>query len=200
MKKEAAALCSMIVLSLWGLPTQVAADGPYSSAVRLEAQGGGVIARHHHDYGERNHAVIWEEFDRRTDQFDPKNRFSRIRITKVGGENLYEGPCPPLNFLWVSPTGDYIVGLSEIRHSNPYQIVVFSRRGDLLVARDVDCHRDGIVGCTETVSKFVFWYESKKPLISVHPHGDWMVLVVDTPDEGYPFMLTFPDVMKTKKR
>jgi len=46
-------------------------------------------------------------------------------------------PSPALSYLWVSPDGRYIVGMSDIQIHNPYQLVVFDETGTIRLREHV---------------------------------------------------------------
>jgi hypothetical protein len=66
--------------------------------------------------------------------FRPENTFSTITAReKSGNKLLFSRPVPALSYLWISPDSRYIVGLSNIKLYNPYQLVIFDRAGNLLL-------------------------------------------------------------------
>jgi hypothetical protein len=79
---------------------------------------------------------------------------------------------PALTLIWLSPDERYIVGLSDIRHANLYQVVVYSITGDLLFRRSIRCEDTDIEGCSETITNHIYWFHEKDPGISLEEKGD----------------------------
>ena len=87
-------------------------------------------------------------------------------------ERIFCTAVPSLTFIWLSPDERYIVGLSDIKHANPFQVVAYSITGDLLFRRSIRCEDAGIEGCSESITNHVFWFHEKDPDISLLEKGD----------------------------
>lgn len=55
-----------------------------------------------------------------------------VELLDSGGKVLFHAPSPDLNYLWISPDSEYLVGLSSVKLNNPYQLMVWRRDGTLL--------------------------------------------------------------------
>jgi hypothetical protein len=95
---------------------------------------------------------------------------------------LFRVPVPALTYIWISPDSKYVVGLSNIKLWNPYQIVVYSRSGERLFAR-------GLVGANlpgeaESVTNSVIWYKEPVPKIEMTEDSSTVTLIVENPLGG----------------
>jgi hypothetical protein len=53
------------------------------------------------------------------------------------GQTLFRSPVPALTQLWISPDARFVLGLSNVKLWNPYQVVLFDRPGRLLLKRRI---------------------------------------------------------------
>lgn len=115
-------------------------DGaPYNEVARIWAESEELIALHYHDWTDwRALAPIFDDVGRRDRYFTDVNRLAYIELRdKKSGRKLWRRPCPAMTYLWISPDGHYIVGLSKVKISNPYQLVIFNIKGTLLLREHV---------------------------------------------------------------
>jgi len=63
------------------------------------------------------------------------NQQSKIALYKEGKVRIWARASPLLTHVWISDDSRYIVGLSNLKFVNPYQLVVFDREGNLLHAQ-----------------------------------------------------------------
>lgn len=67
------------------------------------------------------------------DPFGQANNYARIVCNDTkDGKTLFVAPTPALTALWISPDQRYVVGLSNIKLWNPYQLVVYRMDGVLV--------------------------------------------------------------------
>jgi len=95
-------------------------------------------AVHHHDWSEATKDKRWKMISGDQDPFRAENDYSTLEVTdRKTGQRLFRAPVPALTRLWISPDSRYILGLSEIKYLNPYQLVLFDREGHLLFRRRI---------------------------------------------------------------
>jgi hypothetical protein len=90
--------------------------------------------KHVHDYGpdtkEKRLALVLGSHSK---FFSKENDFSYVEYIDRTGKLLFRSPSPAFTKLWIDPYGgEFVVGLSNIRLDNPYQIVVWRRDGTLI--------------------------------------------------------------------
>ena len=128
----------MKLVSTLTLLLMLAARGdytPYRGASQIEASSGNYIVRHSHDWAAPPHSDVLNNPD---SPFLDSNSAAFVELwSKVPERRLWKRPSPALSKLWISPDGGYVVGLSSIAWSNPYQLVVYSRTGEVLHAEHV---------------------------------------------------------------
>ncbi|MBW2456431.1 MAG: hypothetical protein JRI68_18075 [Deltaproteobacteria bacterium] len=118
----------VVVVILVIAPPQVSADrGPYRKKVELTATAGDLFVRHKHDWSQvpTGSTVV--------DVFAPDNDYSYVEFYRQSGKRLVDRqPAPPLTHMWLAPDGSYLVGLSHVKRSNLYQLVVYRGSGHLV--------------------------------------------------------------------
>jgi hypothetical protein len=136
----------------------------YSKIVDLRAETGVVVAEHHHDWSRATQEARWKMDSTTKDPFTAENTYSYLRLLdRASGRELFKKPVPALTHLWISPDSRYVVGLSNVKLSNPYQLVVFSRSGRRILERSITAASWPTVG--ESVTNWVFWYKEPTPTI-----------------------------------
>lgn len=107
----------------------------YAGVVTVKTEAAGLVVTHHHDWSDRTR----ERRFRTTDHFAAdQNDFAWIDLKDAAtGVLLFRRSTPALTRLWIAPGGDFIVGLSDIKLWNPYQLVVFDRSGELVLKQHI---------------------------------------------------------------
>ncbi len=123
----------------------------YNSRVTIIGENSRFSAVHFHDWSSRTNEQRWAiSFNLKHHEqiFSPsKNGFAYLKLfDKVTGALVFRAPTPALTYLWISPDSKYVVGLSNIKLLNPYQIVVFTVGGKLLYKEHIS---DSMVAMTQ---------------------------------------------------
>ena len=146
----------------------------YHGSIHLSAEVGELRAEHGHDWSMAPHNARW-------DPFSAENSYLQLS-NKATGAVLFRVPVPALTYIWISPDPKYVVGLSKVKLGNPYQIVVYSRSGERLFARDlVDA---SLSGKSESVTNWIFWYKEPVPKIEIIENDSTVTLMVENPVGG----------------
>lgn len=127
------------------------------------------VITHYHDYSYRKENERRNIFSYGPNAIfsDSLNSYSYIlAISKTSGDTLFKKPCPPLTKIVVSKDEKYIIGLSEIKLNNPYELVIFDTTGNLLYKRNIG----GL--------KFELTEENLKQLIQLFPKS-FQLLMID---------------------
>jgi len=164
----------------------------YNKVVDLWAEVGTLRAEHHHDWSYVARDARWKMIFSTKNPFSADNDYSylRLRDNRTGAE-LLRRPVPALTHIWISPNSKYIVGISNVKLWNPYQLVVFSRSGNLLLERNMV----GVKwpGVWESVTNWINWYKEPVPQITVVEEGATATLSVEDP-RGILRQFQFPAV------
>jgi hypothetical protein len=111
----------------------------YGGSVSLEKVSDTLSVQHRHDWSNPLHVSSIKVVDRRS------------------GKELFTKPVPALTYLWISPDSRYIVGLSNIKYLNQYQLIVLSSDGQELLKQDL--RSTDWAQATESVSNWINWYK-----------------------------------------
>ncbi len=92
---------------------------PYARRVSISAEMGDLRVEHSHDWSNATR----EARTTTNDPFSAENNYSYLELRdKANGAILFHKPAPALTYIWIFPNSKYIVGLSNIKLWNPYQI------------------------------------------------------------------------------
>lgn len=110
----------------------------YDSIVDLHADGDTFIVKHHHDWSRATEVSRYKMITTHQDPFRGDNDYAYVAWYSRGdGRRLRQIPSPALTWLGVSPDSRYVIGLSNVKEYNPYQLVVYNRTGELLLKRHI---------------------------------------------------------------
>ena len=142
MSKQIAAMIAALALSA---SPAFADRAAYSGVVDLKKTSLALSVEHHHDWSHPAHP-------------------STLRVRdRLSGKPLFDTTVPAITYLWISPDSRYIVGLSNIKYLNQYQLIVLSDSGQELLKQDltaIDWARR-----TGSVTNWLNWYKSPEPRI-----------------------------------
>ncbi len=156
-------LLAGVIRLLAGSPAFGDAVG-YNKVVDLRAESSVVVAEHHHDWSRATQDARWKMISTTKDPFTAENTYAFLRLVgKASGRELFRKPVPALTHLWISPDSRYVVGLSDIKLDNPYQLVVFSRSGRRVFEKSINAATWPSV--QESVTNAVLWYKEPTPTI-----------------------------------
>jgi hypothetical protein len=152
----------------------------YDKVVDLQAETGTVRAEHHHDWGFATHDARWKMISTTENPFTADNDYSYLRLLdKATGAELFRRPVPALTHIWISPDSKYVVGISNVKRWNPYQLVVFSKSGDRLLERKMIGEKRP--GVSESVTNWINWYKKPVPQMTIVEDGTTATLSVEDP-------------------
>lgn len=120
----------LLLLALCGPPLH-ADMVAYAETRTVYAVGADLKALHVHNWGSQRILSLFHNSGPDS-FFERTNDFSYISVRDRRGAVRFWSPSPALTFTWISPDGRYIVGLSNIKLNNPYQLVVWSSEGEVI--------------------------------------------------------------------
>ena len=139
------------------------------------------IITHFHDWSRATRTDRYKMITTYENPFTPENTYAYIKcVDRATGKLLFKKPCPALTRLEVSPDERFIVGISNVKLWNPYQLVVFSMKGELIKKRsfsgqgvaltEAEQREDRQISAnfSESVTNWIFWYYEDNPKIQFH--------------------------------
>ncbi|TLD72691.1 hypothetical protein FEM03_01040 [Phragmitibacter flavus] len=139
--------------------------GAYADRVKIWAESEALLVLHNHDWSDSK--KIADAFDPLRDEevhFHSKNQFAYVKVlSKENGEVLWNSPSPAFSHLWVSPDSNYVIGLSNIKINNPYQLVIFDRSGKVLYKHHVTSSKAEFT--QNELEDFLFKYPATKKIL-----------------------------------
>ncbi|MES2661494.1 MAG: hypothetical protein V4689_22940 [Verrucomicrobiota bacterium] len=109
----------------------IADSGPYSGHHEVLATNGSLTVRHTHDWNWQKVDVLIPDSSHNEKIFTSANDFASTEF-RDGSKVLFKSPSPALTHVWISPDGQFVVGLSDVMLRNPYQLVIWRKDGSLL--------------------------------------------------------------------
>jgi hypothetical protein len=100
----------------------------YRDARTIAAQYGGVRCTHRHDWSAATLASRMRMMMGHHDPFRDNNDYASLECFKEStNTRLFRMAVPALTVVWISNDGQYVVGLSDLKLLNPYQVVRLRR-------------------------------------------------------------------------
>jgi len=152
----------------------------YSKVSDIRTESDRLVAEHHHDWSRATEPARFKMITTTKDPFTAENTYSYLRVVdRATGKERFRAPVPALTLLWISPDSHFVVGLSNVKLWNPYQLVVFDASGRRLLAQDFTS--DTRPGITQSVTNAIFWFKEPNPTIRLAESGDSAVLSIEDP-------------------
>lgn len=106
----------------------------YNGKVTLATTNGEFIATHFHDWSS-------PKLEQMTDDdalyFSATNTLSGVAVTDLRTRReIFASPCPALTYIWLSPDNRFLVGLSNVKRRNPYQLVIWDLQKRSVIWRE----------------------------------------------------------------
>ena len=129
----------IIIAILIGLTSIVKADSvSYCDSLRIQVETENFIVIHFHDWTNNTKDSRYKMISTNQDPFTKENDYSYLEcIDKKSGKSIFKKPCPALTKIQVSKNEKYIIGISKIMLWNPFQLVVFDLKGNLVKKRHI---------------------------------------------------------------
>ena len=129
----------LLCLSCFLFTHTAASDGtPYEGEANLVVEDKGIRVTHSHAWGGEQPKAFFFGKGRLASLLSEHNDFSTVTISKGSPEtSTHVVPVPPLTNIFLLDSGSLIVGLSDIKLYNPYQVVAFDTQGTILLAEHI---------------------------------------------------------------
>lgn len=105
--------------------------GAYSGHHEVVATRDSWTVRHAHDWDYQKVDVLISDLSQDDKIFTAANDFAFTEF-RDGSKVLFKSPSPALTYVWISPDGQFVVGMSDVMLRNPYQLVIWKKDGSLL--------------------------------------------------------------------
>ena len=130
---------ALIGILLLTVPRPTRADGSaYALERRIHVQTSDTTCTHWHDWSRKTRRERYAMMTGDQNPFGSDNNYAYVEcVSKRSAKPAFKSPSPALTHLWISSDQRYVVGLSNIQASNPYQLVVFRMNGQLVYAMHV---------------------------------------------------------------
>lgn len=109
----------------------IADSGAYSGHHEVVATSGSWTVRHTHDWNWEKIDVLIPDLSHFDKIFTAANDFASTEL-REGSKVLFKSPSPALTHVWISPDGQFVIGLSDVMLRNPYQLVIWKKDGSLI--------------------------------------------------------------------
>ena len=103
----------------------------YGGTRAITVTNGTLTFDHAHNWDSTKVETLFFDLTHHERFFSPENDFAFVEL-RDGEKVLFCSPSPALSHLWISPDGQFFVGLSDIMLRNPYQLVVWRRDGTVI--------------------------------------------------------------------
>ena len=185
-------------IGVFGLAGGAFSDSrPYSDSLRISDEGKGMHVIHDHT---RAHGRDWYRSQMGVKQFSEcDHTASNQGVLQVfrQSDRLFCTAVPALTHIWLSPDERYVVGLSNIMYGNPFQLVVYSTKGELLFRRAIDCRALNIEGCRTSITNSIYWFHETHPGITLQASANGTLeLSVNSPFKSR-IRFVFPEKPET---
>ena len=121
-----------ILLILLCCPVATYADAVgYGGVHKISVKRGSLTFSHAQNWDSKKVEALFSDLQHHEKFFSSENDFSSVEV-RHGSTTLFHSPSPALTYLWISPDGQFFVGLSDIMLRNPYQLVVWQRNGTII--------------------------------------------------------------------
>lgn len=110
----------------------------YSGTLKLKIESKNYIVIHHHDWTSKTEKERHRMMTLDQNPFNKRNNYAFVEcIDKKTGKTIFKKPSNALTSIYISADEKYIIGISKIKLDNPYQLVIFSTRGELIKKRHI---------------------------------------------------------------
>src|SRR5678809_497659 len=95
------------------------------------------VVNHTHDWSSRKLYKLYSDPSHHERFFTEANDFSKITVVdRTSGREIFSSPAPAFTYLWLSADSRYLVCLSQVMLSNPYQLVVWDLKTKTLLWKE----------------------------------------------------------------
>ncbi len=149
---------------------------PYMDSLHLYDSTSNHIVHHFHDWKKHN---------------------GFIELKNKDGIQLFKVTSGAFTFIKLFDDDSIIILLSEILIDNRVHFAVYDYSGHLLFKTKVNDSNSNFneYGIHATVTNFIYWYDSKQPMIKLNDNGKYNNIGIKTPNNKFIYF----DVCKTFK-
>ncbi|MBP6625244.1 MAG: hypothetical protein KA198_08730 [Chitinophagaceae bacterium] len=123
------------------LPFMALADVAIYSGINIaQCESEKYSVFHYHDFSDRRVDELFNDMRYGEDAIFKSNlnKFSFIEVKdKPSGKIIFKKPCPAFRQVFISPNQQYILGISNIKLHNYYQLVVYDLTGKIIYKKSL---------------------------------------------------------------
>ena len=127
-----------ILIIILGLSINLKADSfAYNDSLKIKTESENYILIHFHDWTENSQKKRFEMITNHQNPFLQDNNYSYVElIDKRTSKTIFKKPTPALTHIEIADDESFIIGVSNIMIWNPYQLIIFDIKGNLIKKRN----------------------------------------------------------------
>lgn len=130
-------LILIVVLTLISKPSFADLFG-YNKVVTVVKETNSYKFIHFHDWSEKTRKKRFEVTSNENKIFSDTNDFSFLLcVKKKTSDTIFKKPCSVIENLIIDSKNEMVIGISEIKLWNPYQLVVYDFNGNLIFKKRI---------------------------------------------------------------
>ncbi len=144
------------------------------------------------DLNKLDNSYKWATFFPFDGPFKPTNKGSFMRLYNKATKNLiFEATVPLLTYVCITNDKKYIVGCSKISDRNPFKVVIYDIKGQLLWKDKIEEGNTYTPNFTAS-STYICWFNQWEPNIQVHEEKGRLTAISFLDLAGERFKIPIP--------
>lgn len=113
-------------------------DIAYGKKLKLMIENEKLTVIHYHDWSKDTNDKRYKMITTHQNPFLDDNDYSYLEcLDKKNSQQIFKKPVPALTKIQISNDSNYIIGLSNIKLDNPFQLVIFDKQGNLICKKHI---------------------------------------------------------------
>lgn len=110
----------------------------YDDKVTIKNENDILKVIHFHDWSEKSLEKRYEMLSGDQNPFSSENDYAYIEcIDRISKKTLFKKPSPAFSIINISKDSKFIICLSNIKIYNPYQMVIFNLKGEIILKKHI---------------------------------------------------------------
>ena len=107
----------------------------WSELDTVKVESNKYVVLHYHNWTESTKLARNKMMDEDRNPYKSENTYGRLLIISKGTSDTIKLPCSALSSIYINDEKNIVIGISNIYITNPYNIVIWTLRGQLLFKR-----------------------------------------------------------------
>lgn len=104
----------------------------------MKVESENLVVIHYHNWSDTTRESRYKMISTHQNPFNQENDYAYVMaISKSSNDTIFKSPSPALTELYISDDEQHIVGISNIKLWNPYQLVIYNRSGNLTFMKHI---------------------------------------------------------------